>query len=193
MYSDIFFVVSKLWNEREKYIKTDYAVTGWMVCVINNIREDVFKMHKIIIIFRWILLSRVCLLDQLKKSYMKLSIRSGANIKTFIPLTEMNLSGIVKILVIGKIHVWHQKYSLPSTKVLGFVACRVTSKITGIWSAERSWGDVKTIKIWNRSALESEISENQSIGYTYACIEEARVGINLSHWNMICWAFMRWC
>ena len=26
----------------------------------------------------------------------------------------------------GNSHLWHQKYSLPFTKVLGFVACRVT-------------------------------------------------------------------
>ena len=38
-----------------------------------------------------------------EKNYMELLIRSGANIqitiKIMIPLTEMNLSGIVKILV----------------------------------------------------------------------------------------------
>ena len=38
----------------------------------------------------------------------------------------------------GNIHLWHQKYSLPSTKVLGFADCRVTSKILAIGSAERS-------------------------------------------------------
>ena len=43
----------------------------------------------------------------------------------------------------GNSRLWHQKYSLPSTKVLVFVACRVTSKILGIGSAERSWGDLK--------------------------------------------------
>ena len=43
----------------------------------------------------------------------------------------------------GNSHIWHHKYSLPSTKVIGFVACRVTSQILGIGSAERSWGDVK--------------------------------------------------
>ena len=42
-------------------------------------------------------------------------------------------------------HVWHQKYSLTFTKVLGFVACRVTSKVLGIGAAEISWGDVNTI------------------------------------------------
>ena len=44
MYSEnICFVVSSLWNEREKHINTDYAVIGWMLCVILHIREDVFK------------------------------------------------------------------------------------------------------------------------------------------------------
>ena len=81
----------------------------------------------------------------------------------------------------GNSHLWHQKYSLPSTKVLGFVACRVTSKMLGIGSAERSWGDVKTIKSGKRSALGSDISEKQSIVYTSACIEEARIGRNLYH------------
>ena len=42
--------------------------------------------------------------------------------------------------------MWHQKYSLPFTNVLGFVACRVTSKVLGIGAAECSWGDVNTIK-----------------------------------------------
>ena len=79
------------------------------------------------------MLSEICLLDQLKKSYMNISIRSGLSIqisiKRIIPLKVMNLSVIVKNNSDGKSHLWHQKYSLPSTKVIGFVACRVTSKI----------------------------------------------------------------
>ena len=46
----------------------------------------------------------------------------------------------------GNSHIWNHKYSLASIKALGFVACRVTSNIIGIGYAERSWGDVKTIK-----------------------------------------------
>ena len=39
LYSEnICFVISSLWNEREKYINTDYAVTGWMLCAIPHIR-----------------------------------------------------------------------------------------------------------------------------------------------------------
>ena len=36
-------VVSRLWNEIEKHINTDYTVTGWILCLIHHIREDVFK------------------------------------------------------------------------------------------------------------------------------------------------------
>ena len=32
-----------MWNRRDKHIDTDYSVTGWMLCVIPHIREDVFK------------------------------------------------------------------------------------------------------------------------------------------------------
>ena len=42
----------------------------------------------------------------------------------------------------GNIHPWHQKYSSPTKKVLGFVACRVTSKMLGIVCTDRSWGDI---------------------------------------------------
>ena len=39
----------------------------------------------------------------------------------------------------GNSHLWHQKYSFTFTKVLGFVAGRVTSKVLGIGASERSW------------------------------------------------------
>ena len=71
----------------------------------------------------------------------------------------------------GKSHLWHQKYSLPCTKVLGFFACRVASKVLGIGAVERSWSDTKTIKSGEISAISSDLSEKQSIIYTSACIE----------------------
>ena len=43
------------------------------------------------------------------------------------------------------------------TKVLVFVACRVTLKILGIGAAECSWGDVKTIKYGKISVFISDI------------------------------------
>ena len=75
----------------------------------------------------------------------------------------------------GNSHLWHQKYSLPFTKVLGFVASIVTSKVLGVGATERSWGDVKTIKSRKRSAISIDVSEKQSIVYTSACIESSRI------------------
>ena len=52
----------------------------------------------------------------------------------------------IKYIRDGNINFWYQKYSLPCTRVLGFVEYRVTSKVLGIGAAESSWGDVNTIK-----------------------------------------------
>ena len=66
-------------------------------------------------------------------------------------------------------------YILPFTRVLGFVACRVTSKVLGIVASERSWCDVKIIKSGKRSTISSDVSEKQSIVYTSFCIESDRI------------------
>ena len=39
-------------------------------------------------------------------------------------------------------HLWHQKYYLPSTKFLGFLACRVTSKVLVVGYSEHSWDNI---------------------------------------------------
>ena len=59
----------------------------------------------------------------------------------------------------GKSHLWHQKYSLTCTKVIGFVACRVTSKVLVIGAVELSWGEVKIIKSGKRPAISSYVSD----------------------------------
>ena len=59
--------------------------------------------------------------------------------------------------------------------MLGFVACRATSKIIGIGAAERSWGNGKTIKYGKRYAIRSDVSEKQIIVYKYACIESGKI------------------
>ena len=59
----------------------------------------------------------------------------------------------------GNSNLWHQKYSFPCNKVLGFVTCRVTSKVLVIGAAERSWGDVKTIKSGKIYAISSDVSQ----------------------------------
>ena len=62
----------------------------------------------------------------------------------------------------GNSHMWHKKHSLRYTKILGRLACRVTSKILGIGAAERSWGDVKHLKTNKRSHLSSSRVKKQA-------------------------------
>ena len=72
----------------------------------------------------------------------------------------------------GNSHLWH-KNSLPCTKVLCFVACRVTSKVLGIGAADRSWQNLKTIKSGKIFTTRSDVSQKQSIVYTPDYIELA--------------------
>ena len=75
----------------------------------------------------------------------------------------------------AKSHLWHEKYSLPYTNVLGFVACRTTSKNLGIGAAKRSWGDVKEIKSVKRSRLGTKSVEIRAILYTAGRAGESKM------------------
>ena len=46
-----------------------------------------------------------------------------------------------------KAYQWHQRYSLPVTKVLGKLACLTLPKILGIETAEQNWKQVKAVKL----------------------------------------------
>ncbi len=80
-----------------------------------------------------------------------------------------------KYTLAGHSHIWHEMYSLSYTCILGFVACRVTSKRLGIGTGERSWSDVKMIKDRKRSNLSGDSLENWAILYTSAHLDEARI------------------
>mmetsp|Transcript_118603 Transcript_118603/g.232913 ORF Transcript_118603/g.232913 Transcript_118603/m.232913 type:complete len:602 (-) Transcript_118603:31-1836(-) len=76
-------------------------------------------------------------------------------------------------LQFGKSHMWHKKNSFFQTKILGKFACRVCSKIVGIGSAERNWGDVKHLKSMKRSHLSPEAVEKQATIYGASCMADA--------------------
>ncbi len=80
-----------------------------------------------------------------------------------------------KDAIAGCYHIWHDMYSLPYIQVLGFVACRVTTKCLGIGARERSWSDMKMIKDGKRYNLSGDSLEKQAILYTSAHLEEARM------------------
>ena len=137
-------------------------MTGWILFVIPHIREHVFKnvqnnhhiqVNAVIKSFVAGLTGKELheTLDTFWSKYTNFNHKNdhfGSN--EFIWNS--------KYISDGNSHIWHQRYSLPSTKVLVFLSFRVTLKNIGIGSAETSWGDFKTIKSGNISALGSNSS-----------------------------------
>ena len=163
MLESLIFSVCKIWQKRKLHINTDFPVTGWMLCVLPHIRKDAKYYSDS---------------DHRKKvNNVIKTLFSGASEEEMAATQDLfwteynefdNKIGLFdadefiwksKDIKDGNIHLWHQKCSPPFTNVLGFVACRVTSEVFGIGAAERSWGDVKTIKSGKRSAISSYVSE----------------------------------
>ena len=61
---------------------------------------------------------------------------------------------------------------------MGFVACRVTSKILGIGSAERSWGAVKHLKTDKRSHMSGPVTKQQATLFGAASIKASQARRN---------------
>ena len=59
-------------------------------------------------------------------------------------------------------HEWHEKYSLVETKVLGALACRVTSKAKAVGCAQQHWKATKRHKKGKRGRLGSDITKKLS-------------------------------
>ena len=78
----------------------------------------------------------------------------------------------------GNPHFWHYRNSYRYTKILGKLGCRVTSKILGIGSAERAWGDVKHLKTNKRAHLSADKIKKQSIIFGASCMERAQIKRN---------------
>jgi len=75
----------------------------------------------------------------------------------------------------GKTHLWHKKFSYPNTKWFGQFACRVTSKILGIGSAEQNWGEVKHLKTNKCSHLSSDHIKKQATIFGADCAACAKL------------------
>jgi hypothetical protein len=71
--------------------------------------------------------------------------------------------------------MWHYRNSYGYTKILGKFSCRVTSKILGIGSAERSWGDVKHLKTNKRAHLSASRVKKQATIFGASCMERSDI------------------
>jgi len=74
----------------------------------------------------------------------------------------------------GETFLWHKMYSLRYTDWFGKFACRVSSKILGIGSAERNWGAVKHLKTDKRSHLSSSKMSKQATIFGASCAARAK-------------------
>ena len=175
------------WNHRKKRLEHEYAVTAWALCVMTDVREDVAqRLNDLGGKYR----------DSIEKVVSRLHQLPCANPHPDVPnMTEGEIIDIfwnefkafqnqtepfhqparwsTADVVKGRSHIWHEKYSLPYTKVLGYVACRVTSKLCGIGPAERCWSAVKQVKKDKRSHLSGDSTEKRSVIYLSAKQQEA--------------------
>ena len=160
--------------------------SAWVLCVMKEIREDVrvrmIGTHRDAIEE---VVTRLHLPPCLNKR-VDLSAMTTAEIvdtfwnefKAFQSCSEPfhhTSRWATKDVSSGRSHLWHEKYSLPYTQVLGFVACRVCSKLCGIGPAERAWAAVKTIKTDKRSHLGGKSIEKRSVIYITAKQQEGRL------------------
>lgn len=78
-------------------------------------------------------------------------------------------------IINGHSYLWHKKNSLRYSYIFGKVGCRVCSKILGIGSAERNWGDVKHLKSNKRASLSGERTKKQATVFGAACVEKKNI------------------
>lgn len=137
------------WTRRIPKLNTDFAIAAWMLSVKPEVRKDVAERkdgsHH----------------DAMERVIRKMHTKDvNADIDAIVDKFWdeekhfRNKTGpfknkgrwASKDVAAGNSKDWHDKYSEPHTEVLGKVAMRTTSKLLGIGSAERAWGDVKHLK-----------------------------------------------
>ena len=174
------------WAKRKHRIEHEYAIAGWALCVLEDVRKDVLSRmngdHQSAIDR---VISRLHAPPCANTNPAVLSMTEADVLDTFwnefkayqnrtYPY-DVASRWLSQDVVKGDSYLWHEKYSLRSTKVLGFVACRVTSKLCGIGAAERCWGGVKQIKTGKRSHLSGESTEKRSIIFANAKVTQGRM------------------
>lgn len=176
-------MIKHSWTKRKTLLEHDFAVTGWALSILPEIREDVqlnLDGDKRMAIERVITKLHIAPNPNFKVSNEENDMIIDIFWKEFDQF--QNKTGcfgqrpgrfLLPDALNGNSYLWHELYSLPYTRVLGFVACRVTSKRLGIGSAERSWADVKQIKDGKRSNLGGSSLEKRAILFTSAKLREA--------------------
>jgi hypothetical protein len=176
--------VTGIWFKRRDKLVTDFSIAGWLLSpipqVYNDCKQSMTGEHRNAVERLLIKMmgsefaddsdELASLLYFFWEEFEQFQSRSGPYEKSHI----WNLS-INRDLLLGKSYLWHKKNSYFQTKVLGKFACRVCSKIVGMGSAERNWGDVKHLKTEKRSHLSSATVEKQATIFGASCMADADI------------------
>jgi len=170
------------WDRRKVKLSHDLSVSGWMVSPIKEIFDDARSFSKGSehreavkrLFLKWFehesngnKATLGSMLNKFWDEYELFVSRQGNFQKEYYWVSDD--------LVSGKSHLWHKKYSVPYTEWFGRFACRVTSKILGIGSAERNWGEVKHLKTDKRSHLSADRVKKQATIFGGDCASRARL------------------
>lgn len=172
--------VKALWERRRVNLVTDFSTAGWMLCplevvhqeAVNYKKEDRDRFNRL---FQKMFCEHLAedsneLAIIISKLWEEMDAFQTKSDPYDIPyIWNANNSDLRS----GKSHLWHKKNSLPCTEWLGKFACRVCSKIVGMGSAERNWGDVKHLKSAKRSHLGKDATEKQATIYGASCMADA--------------------
>ena len=164
------------WNNRKMSLKSDFAIAGWLMCICPIIFSDAKDYTD----EDEQCLERVAakLLSHVGKPSLAVN-NCMEQFQNFRNKTQYychnNIMWQSQLAHDGISHLWHRQYSISKCSEFAYVACRVTSKLLGIGSCERQWGDVKQMKSDKRSSLGPSATEMQSTLFGAACIEKAHM------------------
>ena len=161
---------------KEKIV-SDFAILGWLLCPKEEIHIDMNAnnkrkhMNSAENVMRKLLCNDSDEeFDEHFNTFCEEHRKFMKKIDMFDSQEKMWKSNLLRT---GKVYEWHDIYSVNSTKILGWVACRVTSKILGIGNAERAWGAVKQLKSGRCGQLSGPNTKKQATIFAKACIDEA--------------------
>jgi hypothetical protein len=175
--------VKDLWQKRRPKLISDFAIAGWLLSPIPEIYDDssanMNGEHRDAVdrLLKKVMGSEYAddsdelasVMNTFWQEFEEFKTKTGHFQKPYI-WSQQN-----RDLLLGKSHFWHKKNSYFQTTILGKFACRVCSKIVGMGSAERNWGDVKYLKSEKRSHLSADAVEKQATIFGASCMADARI------------------
>jgi hypothetical protein len=175
--------MAEAWNNCSEKLHMNIAIAGWMCSADPLVMKDANEHHigkhrdAVTTLLKQWYMHEVgysedkmgSLINSFWQEFEEFQYKTGpyAN-REYIFQNHVDLSS-------GNIHFWHKKEMLCFTIIFGRFACRVCSKILGIGTAERSWGDVKHLKTNQQSHLSSRATKMQATIFGASCVELAKI------------------